>query len=50
MEWALWKRVIADYRRLYPRGWGHRVLRTPSIFWAMLVMSAILAKILDTAI
>jgi len=49
-EWAQWKRVIADYRRFYPLGWGYRVLRTSSICWAILVMLAILAKILGTAI
>lgn len=50
MELALRKRIIADYRRLYPRGWGYPILRISFIVWTVLVMLAILAKILGTAI
>ena len=47
MELALRKRIIADYRRLYPRGWGHSVLRTFFIVWTVLVVLAISAKALS---
>ena len=47
MESALRKRIIADYRRLYPRGWGYAVLRMSFIVWTVLVILAILAKILS---
>ena len=50
MESALRKRIIADYRRLYPRGWGYAVLRISFIVWTALVVLAISAKILSMAI
>jgi hypothetical protein len=50
MELALWKRIVADYRRLYPNGRGHSVLRASFILWAILVITAVLAKILGAAI
>ena len=50
MELALRKQIIADYRRLYPGGWGYFLLRTFFIVWVILVISAIVAKILGAAI
>jgi hypothetical protein len=50
MELALRKRIIADYRRLYPGCWGYFFLRTFFMLWVILVISAIVAKILGAAI
>jgi hypothetical protein len=37
------KTMIADYKRLYPRGWEHRAFRTFRILWVALVILSILA-------
>jgi len=47
--WAAWKRVTSDYRRLYPKGWGIRVLRTAAILWVTFAILAILATILGVS-
>lgn len=47
MELALRKRIVADYRRLYPRGWGRPILRTSFVVWTVLVVLAILTKVLS---
>ncbi len=47
MELALRKRIISDYRRLYPQGPGYGVLRISVIVWIVFVMLAILVKALS---
>jgi len=40
---AVWKTVIADYKRFYPRGWEYRALRTFQVLWVTFVILAMLA-------
>ena len=47
--WAAWKRVTSDYRRLYPEGWGYRVLQTAAILWVTFAILAVLATILGAS-
>ena len=45
MELALRERIIADYRRLNPRGWGYPILRVSFVAWTVLVVLAVLTKV-----
>ncbi|MGA8367970.1 MAG: hypothetical protein ACLQMT_04485 [Candidatus Acidiferrales bacterium] len=43
------KAIIADYKRLYPRGWERRAFRTFQVLWVVFVILAILSLFLGGA-